>query len=417
VRVSATRRRERATRSGGAPLTLHASAYSDPAILERERREVFARAWMVIGHVSEVRESGDYATGTIAGEPVVVVRDEHGELRAFSNVCRHRAAQLASGSGSCGKVLRCPYHGWTYRLDGSLAAMPEGRGFGEDFDRDQVRLPEFRVDTLGGLVFVNMDPAAEPLRDWFGDIAERFEGLGIERLVPVATREVQPREILRGLPDALRARSVRAARALVPDAQTARRVDRYEHNWKTLADNYLEGYHVPVGHPGLLRLLDYPRYRATLHRRAAWIDGPLRDNPSRDLVERLYQRLQRPMPEFPPELAGQWTYVHLWPAQFIDIYPDSIDIWQLHPDGARATTTLSMVFRSPSEGARDRVARRLNGLINSEVMDEDVTLCDGVQAGLESLTYTRGVLNDNENAVGHFHDLLREAVPGIDDGP
>ncbi len=415
--MSATRRRARPTRSGGAAMTLHAHAYSDPAILERERREVFARAWIAIGHVAEVREPGDFATGSIAGEPVVVVRDEQGALRAFSNVCRHRAAQLATGSGSCGKVLRCPYHGWTYRLDGTLAAMPEGRGFGEDFDRDAVRLPEFQVDTLGGLVFVNMDPGAEPLHEWFGDIAERFEGLGIERLVPVTQRDWRPREIARGLPDVVRSRRLGDALDLVPAPETSRVWDAYEHNWKTLADNYLEGYHVPVGHPGLLRLLDYPKYRATLHRRAAWIDGPLRDNPSRDLVERLYQRLHRPMPEFPAELREQWTYIHLWPAQFIDIYPDSIDMWQLHPDGVRRTRTLFMVFRSPSEGVRDRAVRRLNGLINSEVMDEDVVLCDGVQAGLESLTYTRGVLNDNENAVGHFHDLLRESVPGIDDGP
>ena len=92
-----------------------------------------------------------------------------------------------------------------------------------------------------------------------------------------------------------------------------------------------EAYHVPIGHPGLLRLIDYPRYRATLYRRGAWIDGPLRDNPSRDVLERLYQRLQRPIPELPEELAGQWTYIHFWPAQMIDIYPDSMDVWQLQP--------------------------------------------------------------------------------------
>ena len=413
--MSGTRRRARPTRAGGAPLTLHAKAYSDPAVFERERREVFAKAWIIVGHVAEVAAPGDFTTGDIGGEPVVVVRDEDGSLRAFSNICRHRAARLADGSGSCGKVLRCPYHGWTYRLDGTLAAMPEGRGFGEDFDRDAVRLPEFRVDVLGGLVFVAMDPDIPPVREWFGDIAERLESLNIDRLVPLTRREWRPRSIASELPGALRTRRVDAVRELVPPARFARFTAEYDHNWKNLADNFLEAYHVPIGHPGLLRLLDYPRYRATLYERAAWIDGPLRDNPSRDTLERLYQRFHVPMPEFPAELRGQWTYIHLWPAQFIDIYPDTIDTWQMQPLGPLRTRTSSMVLRSPNESLQGRVVRQINHRLGDEVMDEDVRLIDGVQVGLGSMTYTRGVLNDNENAVGHFHDLLRAAVPGIDD--
>ncbi len=414
--MSSTRRRKKTVRPGTATRTLHANAYGSSEILERERREVFARAWMIIGHVAEVRNPGDFTTGSIAGEPVVVLRDENGDLRAYSNVCRHRAAQLATGTGTCAKVLRCPYHGWTYRLDGTLAAMPEGRGFGEDFDRDSVRLPEFKVDTLGGLIFVSMDPDIPPVREWFGDIAERLESLNIEQLEPATKRDWKPREIVRELPDVVRSRKLDDAKALIPEAKFSRYVATYDHNWKVLADNFLEGYHVPIGHPGLLRLLDYPKYGATLFERAAWIDGPLRDNPSRDFAERMYQRFHQPMPEFPTELIGQWSYMHLWPAQFIDIYPDSIDVWQLQPDGVLKTMATSMVFRSKTDTVRNKVIRKLNFRINSEVMDEDVTLCDGVQAGLASLTYERGVLNDNENAVGHFHDLLRAAVPGIDDG-
>lgn len=414
--MSATRGRSKATRAGGARLTLNAKAYADPEILERERREVFAKAWMIIGHVAEVRHPGDFTTGEIGGEPVVVVRGEDGELRAFSNICRHRAARLAEGAGSCGKVLRCPYHGWTYRLDGTLAAMPEGRGFGEDFDRDAVRLPAFQVAELGGLVWVNMDADAPPIRTWFGEeICARFEGLNIARLVPTTRRDWQPREIVRALPDVLRSRRVADVRALIPEAEFTRTHAHYDHNWKTLADNYLEGYHVPIGHPGLLRMLDYPKYRPTLYERAAWIDGPLRDNPSKDLMENLYQRFQRPMAEFPPELEGQWTYIHFWPAQFVDIYPDTMDVWQMHPEGPLRTKTTSIVFRSPGETPRDMLVRHINHRFNSEVMDEDVVLCDGVQVGLGSMTYTRGVLNDNEAAVGHFHDLLRAAVPGIDE--
>ena len=104
--MSATGRRKKATRAGGAKLTLNAKAYADPEIFERERREVFAKAWMIIGHIAEVQNPGDFTTGEIGGEPVVVVRDHDGTLRAFSNICRHRAARLADGRGSCGKVQR-----------------------------------------------------------------------------------------------------------------------------------------------------------------------------------------------------------------------------------------------------------------------------------------------------------------------
>jgi Rieske 2Fe-2S family protein len=182
-----------------------------------------------------------------------------------------------------------------------------------------------------------------------------------------------------------------------------------------IADNYLEGYHIPVGHPGLLRLLDYKGYKAQPGLRHSWIRGPYRDKPSKNRLERLYQRFARPMPGFPEELVGAWNYVHLWPCTFIDIYPDQIDTWHLVPAGPRRTRTIYQIYYPASQSLRDRLVARVNRHINELVMDEDVTLCDGVQMGLESRTYERGVLNRNENGVLHFHEQLRRAVPGIDD--
>jgi phenylpropionate dioxygenase-like ring-hydroxylating dioxygenase large terminal subunit len=359
--------------------TLPARAYTSPEVYEQEMQEVFLKAWNFACHVSDVAEPGRFWTTSIAGEPVVVLRDNDGGLRALSNVCRHRAARILSGEGSCPKVLRCPYHGWTYRQDGQLAAVPEARGF-TDLDREAVKLPQFRVGEMCGLVFVCMSEETEPLDSYFGDLPEK---LGRLRLPEMQASERHP-----------------AA---------------YDQNWKVIADNYLEGYHIPVGHPGLLRLLDYKRYIATPGKNHAWIDGPFRDKPSRNYQERLYQRLMRPMPGFPHDLEGAWTYVHLWPATFVDIYPDQIDTWQLFPDGLRHTRTEARVYHSGSGAIRDRVVRAINWRFNKKVMDEDVELCDMVQLGLESRTYERGVLNRNESGVLAFHDLLRRAVPGIDE--
>ena len=269
----------------------------------------------------DVAAPGQYWTTEIAGEPVAVLRDKDGRLRALSNVCRHRAAQILSGEGSCPKVLRCPYHGWTYRQDGQLAAVPEARGF-DNLDREAVRLPEFRVGELSGLVFVCMSDETEALDTYFGDLPDKLARLRLAELT--ASRRY-------------------------PAA--------YDHNWKVIADNYLEGYHIPVGHPGLLRMLDYKRYLATIGKRHAWIDGPFRGKPSKNYQERLYQRLMRPMQGFPKELEGAWTYVHLWPATFIDIYPDQIDTWQLFPAGLRRTRTEARIYHSGSGAIRDRLVR------------------------------------------------------------
>ena len=195
-------------------VTLPARAYVERDVFEAELDNVFARSWIFVCPERVVAEPGSFATANVAGEPVAVVRGDDGELRALSNVCRHRAMQILSGTGRCPKVLRCPYHGWTYRQDGQLAAVPEARGFAA-LDREGVRLPTFRVESLAGLVFVSLDGDLPPLAEWFGDARERLESLGIAGL--------------------------KAKGPLVVE---------YPYNWKNLADNYLEGYHIPIGHPG-----------------------------------------------------------------------------------------------------------------------------------------------------------------------
>ena len=195
-----------------------------------------------------------------------------------------------------------------------------------------MKLPQFRVGELSGLVFVCMSEETAPLDTYFGDLAEK--------LAPLRLAEMNA---------------------------GSRHLNGYDHNWKVIADNYLEGYHIPVGHPGLLRMLDYKRYLASPAKNHTWIDGPLRDKPSKNCQERLYQRLLRPMPDFPADLEGSWTYVHLWPATFIDIYPDQIDTWQLFPDGLRHTKTEARVYHSGRRhdarqaGAEDQLARQHQG--------------------------------------------------------
>src|SRR5438045_4691897 len=171
--------------------TLASRFYTDPAILEIERSQIFRSAWQMVGTLAHPcgdvngaqRTIGDpetFFTADVAGEPVVVVRDKQGTLRAFSNVCRHRAGPIAQGSG-CKSVLRCGYHGWTYTLDGRLIGTPDVDGV-EFFDRSAMGMVPLRLETWGQFIFVNLDLQDEPLPAYLGQIpdqarAVQFEGL------------------------------------------------------------------------------------------------------------------------------------------------------------------------------------------------------------------------------------------------
>jgi choline monooxygenase len=350
---------------------LPARAYRDPDVAELELERIFERTWQFVAHVSRLPNPGSYLTATAGRQPLLVLRDHDGELRAFRNVCRHRGSRLLSGSGECGKAIRCRYHGWTYRLDGELIGVPEARSI-PDLDKSALGLFPARVETLAGLVFVNLDIHARPLAEQVPGLAERFAEYGIEDLVP--------HKPLDGTQPA---------------------------NWKIVADNYLEGYHVPIAHPGLMRLYDYKNYDVELHDGYAWFDAPLRDKPSGNLMERAYQRLVSPMPGVREEHRRIWRYIFIYPNTAIDLYPDQVWVWKLDSDGPKATRDTAMLYRHPNASARTRLAQYFNRKVNALVGEEDVDLVANVQAGLESRGWEPGPLSGREAAVGWFADKIR----------
>ena len=350
---------------------LPARLYRDPDVAELEQRLIFERTWQLAAHVSELPAAGSYVTASAGRQPVLVLRDEDGTLQAFRNVCRHRGSRLLAGSGRCGKAIRCRYHGWTYRLDGELIGVPEARSI-PGLDKSLLGLFPVRVEELAGLVFVNLDPHAAPLAEHAAGLAERLAPYGIERL--------EPHHPYKG---------------------------RQPANWKIVADNYLEGYHVPIAHPGLMRLLDYKRYEVELHQGWAWFDAPLRDQPSGNLMERAYQRLVSPMPGLGNGDRRVWRYVFIYPNTAIDLYPDQVWLWKIDADGALATRDTAMLYRHPDASARTRLAQFANRKVNEIVGREDVDLVANVQAGLESRGWEPGPLSGREAAVAWFADRVR----------
>ena len=346
--------------------------YLDPAVFESEQERIFERTWQLIGHVSALPRPGSYTTGFAGSQPVLVVRDDQHRLNAYRNVCRHRGSCLLSGSGQCKGAIRCRYHGWTYKFDGTLIGVPEGLQFGERLDKSALGLMPARVEELCGLVFVNLDPDATPLAELVGDLPARLARYRIPELEPFAP---------------------------AGGTQPA--------NWKVVAENYLEGYHIPIAHPGLMRMLDYKHYDTDLHEHYAWIDAPLRNKPSSNRIERLYAQLATPMPGLDEEDRRIWRYVFIYPNTTIDLYPDQVNTWQMIPDEIGRTRDVFAGYRSRRSGPRTRAVQRLNNWLNTLVLKEDIDLVKNVQLGLRTRGYQCGPLSRREDAVAWFADRVR----------
>ena len=331
--------------------TIPARWCTDPAFLELERERVFGRTWQPVGYAQDVADPGDYFSCDIVGEPVVVARARDGTLHTFSNVCRHRASLIADGKGH-GPSLRCPYHNWTYSLDGRLLSQPEFEGV-EEWDISKVCLPQFRVETWGPFVFVNQDAQAPPLAEVFGAIPREVEEIGCD----------------------------------LSQLRFAERRDYViECNWKVYIDNYLEGYHLPAAHPGLYRALDYSKYRVDLYRYYSSQYAPLRH-----------------------ATGSRALYYWIFPNFMLNIYPDNLSSNIILPMGHDKTLTIFEWFAYGDNPAVSPETIRFS----DEIQQEDIRICESVQRGLGSRTYKQGRFSvKRENGVHHFHLLLAEFLDG-----
>lgn len=340
--------------------TLPSRWYTDPHILEEEKAKVFSRTWQLAGRIEQVTEPGQYFTATIGDEPIVVVRGLDERLRAFSNVCRHRAGPVACGEGAR-KSFRCGYHGWTYALDGRLINTPEFDRV-EGFRPEANSLPEFRVETWGPLVFVNLDTACAPLAETLEDIPARVGKRNFE--------------------------AMRLA---------ARRDWLVNCNWKVYVDNYLEGYHIPIVHPSLNRELDYAQYRTETKRFYSIQHSPIR----RDRAVRLLVDAQTS--------DAEAQYFWIFPNLMLNVYPDNYSTNLIVPlDEGRTLTIFEWYFLEPErEETKEALRRTIE--FSDEIQLEDIGICETVQRGLRSRTYENGRYSvRRENGVHHFHGLLAE---------
>ena len=341
--------------------TLPSSYYVDPGLLTVEKHKVFWRTWQIVGRSEQVRNSGDYITADLLGEPLVVVRGSDGVLRGFYNVCRHRAGPAAEGCGSR-KVFRCLYHGWTYGLDGRLINAPEMEGT-ENFCAEDLRLRALQVGEWEGQVFVNLDPSAPPLIEALRELPEQA---GKYRFGEMKLR--------------------------------GRREYHMQCNWKVYIDNYLEGYHLPSVHPSLNRELDYGSYVTTLFDKHSVQSSPIRGPENESTVDRRYK-----------QSLGDLSAKYFWifPNWMLNCYPDNVSLNIVLPTGPETCVAIFEWYFLPEQGAAIEETMRFS----DEIQMEDGHICEVVHRNLKSQSYDTGRYSvKQEKGVHHFHLLYSEAI-------
>jgi choline monooxygenase len=334
--------------------TLPAQDYRDPALYERERQEIFARHWMLFSWSERLAKPGDYVTGTLAGWPVFVIRDDAGHVRAFHNVCRHRGATLLSAeTGHCGKLIVCPYHSWSYTRAGRLNKTVD---FGSDatFDPDEWGLYAIDAEEWRGLIFLRIKRGGESLVEWLGPIHDMAADYPLEQQHYFMSKN---REC--------------------------------DVDWKTYGENYLECYHCRTMHPGLCAAMDIDNYRI--------------DTYAKEQFFHLHA----------PKREGGLTrglYFYRFPFLMLNLYDWGSSIATVEPLGPGRIRHINWYFFTDVSPEKEEENRQ-SAEWSAQIVTEDLDIITGVQRNLNAGIYTRGPLSPKyEYAVKAFQDMVRDEL-------
>lgn len=347
------------------------SWYTDASILELEQGTVFSRSWQFVGRSEQVSDPGQYLSCKIAGEPILVVRGKGRALRGFYNVCRHHAATVVIQCEGRAENLRCPYHGWTYDLEGKLILAPEFAGV-ENFQRDNNGLLPVQIAEWRGWIFVKLYAGGPSVEEFFGaDLIERLEPL------PSINSGPEPVE-----------------GNLERFNWFERRSYFLNCNWKVFVDNYLDGgYHVPHIHRGLGSVLDNSKYKIETGHRFCLQSSPIVTGQG-DALTAAVRR------------GEEAHYFWIYPNFMINIYDQVMDTNLVIPQGVDKTEVIfDYYFTDISESAREQ--NLMSIAVSEKIQAEDVAICESVQRGLNSRAYDTGRLSVRREAGEHlFHRLL-----------
>lgn len=354
--------------------SLEARYYTDPAIYKQELEGLLSSTWQFAGHASQVSQPGDYFAFEIAEQSLFCIHGRDGEMRSFYNVCQHRAHELVSGTGNC-KVVVCPYHAWTYELNGCLRSGPNIKVV-PGFDKKEICLTEVSTEVFCGFVFVNLDPDAKPMSQWFPNVEEELRSFvpHIDSLKPIEWVEIAE-----------------------------------ECNWKVSVENYSECYHCTLNHPTFATGVVKPET----------YDIQPQGHCLRHTTEcQNLDRMSYPIDLDGNEHAGEYSSWFLWPMISFQVYPGNVlNTYHWRPHGPDKVT----VWRGwyTIDGVDSDVIRRLAIQDRATTVEEDIRIVQSVQRGLMSKGYKPGPLVldpkcgvNSEHSVQKLQQWMREAIDG-----
>ena len=357
--------------------TLSRDFYLSPEIYELEKKKIFYKTWQYVAHKSQLKEPGDYVTTKICDQNTFVIRGQDGELRAFYNVCKHRAHELLEGAGNVNSVIVCPYHAWTFEMDGNLRGAPGSSGR-PGFNKNDYCLSSIRLEMFCDCIFVNLDPEAESLSSMAGDLET-----DIRKHVPYLD-ELSLHE----------GGSFEGGTFGNPIQQAG---------WKVVVDNYVECYHCNHAHPAFADIICMPDYKVDVFK--YW---------SRQLGEHIRQEnsAYEVRDEDPVQKSAFW---YLWPNTTFNVLPGNkeLSVLSIKPFSLETSGFHGHSLTLPNADKDEARVRYVTDVLASE----DISLCESVQRGLHSMGYHQGpVIADPEGSgtaehgIHHFHRLVYLAL-------
>jgi len=348
--------------------SINTRCYIDPKFLQVEREQIFHRSWQFLCHEEKLSEAGNFATMNIEGQSIVALRNREGELRAYYNVCKHRGHELLSGEGQT-KRITCPYHAWTYDLDGALVNAPRSEHL-ENFDQREICLEKIHIEVFCHLVFVNLDPEAAPLAEQSGNLAQ---------------------EVMQYAPD------------LGQLTFSSRLTYRIKANWKSVVDNFLECYHCPVAHKGFSSMIDMETYKVKTHGiySSHMAKARVGENSAYDIAD---------------ATVTDHAVWFLWPNITLMRYPGrgNFMVWRFYPISEQETwEEFDFFFETAEPNETEKEALKF---IDEVLQPEDISLVESVQRGMNTPAFRSGRYmvdiegsSASEHAVHHFHGLILQA--------
>jgi Rieske 2Fe-2S family protein len=365
VKTAPVFRKTAETFAGGAK-TLEQKYFVSPEIFARERERIFARQWVLVGHQSQLAEAGDFLLAAVAEESFVVIRDQRSVIRGFYNVCRHRGARLKEDACGHASAIQCPYHAWTYALDGRLIGAPNMDQV-PGFDKDDYSLHAVNLALWEGFIFVNLADLRNastqrasyvPLEEWFAPLAGKFSHWNLPKL--------------------------RSAKRIEYDVRA---------NWKLIFENYSECYHCPGVHPQLQKVSPYDSAENDL-REGPFLGGFMKINPGKSLT-----MSGNACAAFVGKIENvqQVFYYSIFPNMLLSLHPEYVMVHQLWPQSPERTVIVCDWLFHPD--AFDRKDFRPEDAIEFWDMTnkQDWHVCELSQQGIASRAYQPGPYSSRES--------------------